>query len=108
MVVSGRTPCALARFFVGRCISFLLFVWALQTGGIAWATAPTITSFSPPSGAVGVPVTINGTNFNATPSKDTVKFNGTTATVSSATTTRLVATVPSGATTGTITVTVSN
>lgn len=68
---------------------------------------PTITSFSPPSGAAGTSVTIVGTNFSTTVANDGVKFNGTTATVTSATATQLVATVPSAATTGPITVTVS-
>jgi len=69
-------------------------------------TAPTITSFSPTSGVVGTSVTITGTNFSSTLSSNTVKFNGTTATLSSGNTTQLVASVPIGATTGKITVTV--
>ena len=70
-------------------------------------TAPTITTFSPSSGAVGTSVTITGTNFSSTLSSNTVKFNGTTATLSSGTTTQLVAVVPTGATTGKISVTTS-
>lgn len=70
-------------------------------------TAPTITTFSPPSGAVGTSVTITGTNFSPTLASNTVKFNGTTATLSSGTTTQLVAVVPSAATTGKISVTTS-
>jgi YD repeat-containing protein len=66
-----------------------------------------VLTFSPGSGAVGSAVTIYGTAFSSTPSLDTVKFNGTTATVTSATVTSLVVTVPSGATTGTISVTTS-
>src|SRR5205807_714775 len=45
------------------------------------------------------------TGFSATASQNTVKFNGTAATVNSATSTQLVSTVPTGATTGTISVT---
>jgi hypothetical protein len=67
--------------------------------------APTITSFTPANGLVGSSVTITGTNFDALTTNNTVKFNGTTATVSSASTTSLTVTVPTGATTGTITVT---
>lgn len=66
--------------------------------------APTITSFAPPKGAVGTDVTINGTGFSATAANNTVKFNGTVATVKSATATQIVATVPTGATTGKVTV----
>lgn len=68
---------------------------------------PQITSFSPPSGKVGDLITILGSNFDPSPANNTVKFNGTDATVlPSSTTTELVVTVPSGATTGNITVTV--
>ena len=70
------------------------------------STAPTITTFSPSSGIVGTSVTILGTNFSSTLSSNTVKFNGTTASLSSGNTTQLIATVPSGASTGKITVTV--
>src|SRR5881398_2364367 len=38
-------------------------------------------SFSPAQGSVGQTVTIQGQNFSVTPSANTVKFNGTTATV---------------------------
>jgi RHS repeat-associated protein len=61
---------------------------------------------SPGSGAVGAKVIVYGTGFSATPANDTVKFNGTTATVTSATTTQLAVAVPTGASTGTVTVTV--
>lgn len=65
--------------------------------------SPTLTGFTPTSGVVGTTVTITGTNF-ASP---TVSFNGTAATVTAATSTSITTTVPSGATTGTISV-VSN
>jgi mono/diheme cytochrome c family protein len=68
--------------------------------------APTITSFSPTNGVVGTTVTIVGTNFSTTATGNTVKFNGIAATVSTATTTSLAVSVPTGATTGNITVTV--
>lgn len=61
----------------------------------------------PPSGLVGGAVTIYGSGFSATPSENTVLFNGTQATVSSATTTALTVNVPVGATTGKVTVTTS-
>ena len=65
-------------------------------------SAPTITSFSPTSGPVGATVTINGTNFTGATS---VKFNGVTATFIVNSATKITATVPTGATTGRITVT---
>jgi len=66
-----------------------------------------ILTFSPPRGPIGTTVTIYGTGFSSTPSQNTVTFNGTNATAQSATLTQLVVTVPSGATTGPISVTTS-
>jgi YD repeat-containing protein len=68
-------------------------------------TALAISSFSPTSGAVPATVTIYGSGFNATAASNTVTFNGTAATVDSASPTQLVVTVPSGATTGAVAVT---
>ncbi len=65
---------------------------------------PSIIEFTPNSGTIGVPVTIFGTGFSATANQNTVKFNGVTATVTSATPTQIVTAVPAGATTGPITV----
>jgi YD repeat-containing protein len=65
-----------------------------------------VLQFTPSSSLVGTTVTIYGTGFSATPASNTVKFNGTTATVLTASTTVLTANVPSGATTGPISVTV--
>jgi YD repeat-containing protein len=64
-----------------------------------------IIGFSPSSGAVGTTVTISGTGFSSTASQNAVSFNGTAASVTYATATQLVVTVPSGATTGQINVT---
>lgn len=65
-----------------------------------------VLQFTPSSGPVGTTVTIYGTGFSATPASNTVKFNGTAATVLTASTTVLTANVPVSATTGTISVTV--
>jgi YD repeat-containing protein len=64
-----------------------------------------ITLVRPNRGKVGAEVTIFGKGFSATPSENTVAFHGTNATVTAAAANRLVTTVPSGATTGSITVT---
>jgi YD repeat-containing protein len=69
------------------------------------ATAVLIVDFTPKQGPVGTTVTIAGIGFSVTPAQNTVRFNGTLATVSAATTTQLTVTVPAGATTGTISVT---
>ena len=63
-----------------------------------------ITELAPAEAPVGETVTIDGTGFSTTASNDTVKFNGTTATVSAATAWSLTVKVPTGATTGTVTV----
>jgi hypothetical protein len=60
---------------------------------------PTITSFSPTSGAVGAAVTITGTALSGA---STVTFNGVKATITSDTSTKIKLTVPTGATTGVI------
>jgi hypothetical protein len=73
---------------------------------VTTVAAPTITSLSVTSGPVGTPVTITGTNFGATQSNSTVKFNGTAGTPTSWTATSIVVPVPSGATTGSVVVTV--
>lgn len=65
----------------------------------------TITSFTPTSGPEESIITITGTGFTA---GSNVDFNGTSATILSQTTTELVVEVPSGATTGVITVTESS
>jgi YD repeat-containing protein len=64
-----------------------------------------VIGFTPQAGPISSSVTINGTAFSTTASLDSVKFNGTSATVTAATATQLTVTVPSGATTGTISVT---
>src|SRR5467141_3897833 len=69
-------------------------------------SALAILGFSPAQGSVAQTVAIQGQNFSATPSANTVKFNGTAATVTAATTNSLTVSVPTGATTGPISVTV--
>jgi len=64
-----------------------------------------IIQFSPNNGPTSTTVEIYGTGFSATASQDTVAFNGTPATITSASVTSIITTVPAGATTGTITVT---
>jgi hypothetical protein len=59
---------------------------------------PTVTSFSPTSGPVGTSVTITGTNFDATPTNNTVFFGAAKANVTAASPTQLIVTVPVGAT----------
>jgi hypothetical protein len=85
----------------------------VTVGGLASAgssftvTAPSITSLSPTSGAIGTSVTITGTGFGTSQGTSTVKFNGTTATtITSWSATSISASVPTGATTGNVVATV--
>lgn len=68
---------------------------------------PSIVSFTPTSGPIGTTVTITGTNFSATNANNMVTFNGTSSVVTASTSTSITTTVPAGASTGTIAVTVS-
>jgi hypothetical protein len=84
---------------------------ALFDAAVKWAsrvdTLPLIGGLSPTSGPVGTLVTINGANFGATQGTSAVAFNGTAAAVTSWNTTSISTTVPVGATTGNVIVTVN-
>jgi RHS repeat-associated protein len=82
----------------------LLFLCCNQ----AYAQSPTVTSISPTSGPVGAVVAITGTNFGTTQGSSTVSLNGTSTLVMGWSATTVVALVPSGATSGTFSVTVSS
>ena len=69
------------------------------------ASSVSIIDFTPHTGTNGTAVAITGTGFSAQASANTVKFNGLMATVSSATSNKLVVTAPIGVTTGPISVT---
>ena len=66
------------------------------------ATAPTLTGFTPQAAAVGAVVSLLGTNLTGATS---VKVNGTTAVFTFVSDTQLSFTVPTAATTGTVSVT---
>ncbi|MFN8011054.1 MAG: hypothetical protein U0P81_06590 [Holophagaceae bacterium] len=83
-----------------RAATFGRGVWEIS--GSSGPAAPTLASFNPASGPVSTPVTLTGTNFTGATS---VKFNGTAATFSVDSATQISTSVPSGATTGTISVT---
>src|SRR5207244_3088219 len=84
-------------------------VSGVPSNGVSFTVLPTpnISGLSPTSGAVGTSVTITGTNFGSTQGTSTVTFNGTSAPATSRSATSIVATVPSGASTGNVVVTVS-
>lgn len=66
---------------------------------------PTITSFSPVSGPVGTAVTVSGTSLTGATQ---LSFNGTAASIQSLSATQITTAVPSGATSGKISVTTPN
>jgi YD repeat-containing protein len=70
------------------------------------AASLAVIEFTPTTGPVGAAVSIYGTGFSTTPASNAVTFNGTAATVLTATANKLTTTVPVGATTGPIAVTV--
>lgn len=78
-----------------------------QTGSSSnkFTVLPKILSFNPSSGVTGTIVTIKGTGFDSTASKNQVAFAGVSATIKSATSTSLTAVVPTTASTGLISVT---
>jgi YD repeat-containing protein len=84
---------------VGNLLSIVRSNATDQPGSVA------ISLVAPNQGKVGATVTIFGKGFSATPAQNSVAFNGTSATVTEAAANRLVTTVPSGATTGSITLT---
>ena len=69
-------------------LAYLCFLFAQSLN------SQTITSVSPRTGTVGTIVTINGTGFNATASKNVVYIGGVRATVTAATATRITMRVP--------------
>ena len=83
--------------------------WSVQHDGTNWmlVVLPAITSLNPTSGSVGTSVTITGKNFGST--QGTVAFTtAVNATVTSWTDTSIVCTVPNGAATGNVTVSITN
>lgn len=83
----------------------LWIVALLSFGHEAFAQAPTITSVSPMTGPEKRNVTITGTNFSGTSiTSRTIRLNGTTVIAQSTSASRLIFTVPTGATSGPVTV----
>ncbi|MGB7723152.1 MAG: chitobiase/beta-hexosaminidase C-terminal domain-containing protein, partial [Bryobacteraceae bacterium] len=110
VVINGS---ASVTFLADNCIDlqpgFHATAGTAATTFHAWigASVPSITSLSVTSGTVGTPVTITGNNFGSSQSSSTVKFNGTTASVTYWGATSVGVTVPAGATSGNVVVTVN-
>jgi RHS repeat-associated protein len=69
-------------------------------------TTLAILAVTPPHAPPGAQVDITGTGFDPEPANDAVSFDGVTASIDTASATDLIVTVPEGASTGAITVTV--
>ena len=94
------------QFFSSLPTSVARYLRKVKDTGSGPNTPTVISAVSPISGTAGSTVTISGYNFGTTP---VVKFNGVTATASvTGGGTQITATVPTSATTGTISVTSSS
>jgi hypothetical protein len=98
--------------YIARLLSFSLLIVSSLFSACSEdpetpSPKPTIVSFLPSHGLVGETVIITGTNFSTTATENSVKFNGNSAVVTNATNTQLTTTVPIGATTGKLTLTIS-
>lgn len=83
-------------------LRLVLSISLVVTGKVFAQAPPNITAFSPASGAPGSTVSITGTGFDATAANNIVYFTGVRATVTSASATSLIVTVPTGAAYGPI------
>jgi hypothetical protein len=82
-------------------------IGGIASNGVTFTVTagPNIATIAPSAGAVGTSITIGGAGFGATQGTSTITFNGTAATPTSWSDTSIVASVPSGATTGNVVVT---
>lgn len=83
--------------------------WLIDDVGVYSNTAgsPLLSTVTPNAGTVGDTVTIAGSGFGAQQSSSTVAFNGVTASIQSWSDTNIIATIPSGTTSGPLIVTVN-
>ncbi|PYU03483.1 MAG: hypothetical protein DMG33_16665, partial [Acidobacteria bacterium] len=91
-----------------KTVLTLAFSAMCLCAGPAHAQAPTITGISPTSGPVGTVVQITGSGFGTTQGTSTVSLNGTSATVVGWSVNILDVLIPSGATSGSFSVTVNS
>jgi hypothetical protein len=88
-----------------------MVVGGITSDGVEWFTpcvgvSPTLIGLDPQCGNIGDSVTLTGLNFGSSQGGSTVTFNGVSASIVSWSSTVIVATVPMGATTGDVVVTV--
>ncbi|MEP7253235.1 MAG: FG-GAP-like repeat-containing protein [Ginsengibacter sp.] len=85
----------MSKYLPSICKTLFVFILFVT---LKVAAQPTITSFTPATGAVGTSITITGANFNATAANNIVYFGAVKATVTAGTTTSLTVTAPVGTT----------
>ena len=106
-VVSATTIHAVVGTGASGDVSVTTPYGTVTKPGFTFANIVTISSVSPASGPVGSTVTITGTNFSPNAAENIVHFGGVTANVTSASSTQLTVTVPTGATYQPVAVTLS-
>jgi len=75
-----------------------------DTAFVVGTNGPIVTSFTPSIGVAGTAVTITGQNFEPVTHNNRARFNGTLAAITAATATSISTSVPTGATSGRISV----
>jgi YD repeat-containing protein len=102
MVPSGATtgPIGVSAPSGAASSANSFIVTSSSTNGV-----PTVSGFTPTVGTPGTAVTVNGTNFDGTPSKNDLRFNISRGAISSSNSTSISTTVPSGTGSGRISVT---
>jgi hypothetical protein len=110
-VVTSSTPTQIVTTVPAGAASGPISITVDEVSHATSATGFTVLAyptFTPASASVGMTVTITGTNFDPTAANNAVTFNGTAAAVTGSTPTQIVTTVPAGATSGPIAITVDS
>ena len=102
-LVAVVDPDGNAAIYVYDAVGNLLSIQRLDAATLPERVA--ITALVPGKGKAGTTVSILGKGFSVTAGQNVVSFNGVVAAVAQASANRIIATVPSGATTGPVTVT---
>ncbi|MEQ1527043.1 MAG: hypothetical protein ABL911_09895 [Gallionella sp.] len=109
LAAAGASPGAAITLPTGLTTTALNTAYAGTTsgGGGTGGTTPTVTGFSPATGAVGTTVTITGTNLvTAFPPAPLIKFDAFTANVTGSSNTSMTVIVPTGLALGAHTITI--
>ncbi len=77
------------------------------SNSVTFTAVPAITNVSPPSGGIGIPVTITGTSFGTVQASSTLTIGGVAPSITSWSDTKIVATVPTGLAAGSVNIVVT-